>query len=78
MPSDSIPSLPKTTPMRTVPIESFLVTLKDGRKIQILVGEGDGFFREEMFEHGTRKLTTFQAFIAGGKLREVPTFKKVS
>lgn len=64
--------------MGTVPIESFIVKLKDGRSIQILVGDGDGFFREEFFVGKQKSFRTFQAYVANGQLLEMPTFRTVS
>ena len=75
MPSDNIPSLPKSTPMGTQPIESFVVKLRNGRSFQILVEDGDGFFREEFFVGKTKSFRTFQAYVANGKILEIPSFR---
>ena len=62
--------------MGTIPIESFIVKLKDGRSLQIHVGEGDGFFREEFFVGANKSFTTYQAYVANGHLVEIPSFRR--
>lgn len=74
MQSDNTPSLPKSTPMGTQPIESFVVKLKNGRSFQVLVNDGDGFFREEYFIGKSKSFRTFQAYVANGKIMEIPSF----
>jgi hypothetical protein len=69
-------TLPTTTPQRTLPIKSFVVYLVDGRTIQVFVGEGDGFFRQQTIRGSEKIISTNECFIANGRWRVLPRFGK--
>lgn len=75
MPSDNTQNLPTTTPMGTTPIEYCTVKLKDGRFLQIIVNDGEGFFRQEVFKGPEKSFTTQQVFVANGRVKVLPSFK---
>ena len=71
-----MPALPTTTPQRTVPIKSFVVYLQDGRVIQVLTDGGQGFFREQIFKGSEKTFSTWECFVANGRLKLLTLFEK--
>jgi hypothetical protein len=59
----------------TKPIEHFIVRFSDGTVKKVVVGEGNGFFREEEFVGTKESFTTYQCFVAKGSSREIPSSK---
>lgn len=55
----------------TLPIKNIIVRLKDGTVKKIEVGDGEGFFREEVIAGPEKSVTTHQCFIAGGIISEI-------
>jgi hypothetical protein len=51
------------------------VKFKDGTTKHILVGDGEGIYREEFFKGEKKSFVTQTVFIANGKVREIPGFK---
>lgn len=54
------------------PIKSFIVRFADGTRRKIEVGDGEGFFREELISGSEKSISTYQCFVAGGSWRELP------
>jgi hypothetical protein len=63
----------KTTPAMTEPIDHFIVRFKDGRVKKVVVGDGEGFYREELFVGQHKSFTTYQVYVAEGDVRDIPT-----
>ena len=61
-----MPSLPTTTPQKTLPIRSFVAYLSDGRTMQVRVGSGDGFIRQQIIQSGDQTIYTYECFIVNG------------
>ena len=60
--------------MATEPILYFLVKFKDGTVRKIVVGDGEGYFREEHFKGAESEFTTYQVFVAKGVSKDIPSF----
>lgn len=56
----------------TLAIKSVIVRLADGSRRKIVVGSGEGFFREEIIAGPEKSVVTHQCFIAGGVITELP------
>jgi len=57
----------------TEPIDHFIVRFKDGRVKKVVVGDGEGFYREELFVGQHKSFTTYQVYVAEGDVRDIPT-----
>lgn len=64
--------LPKNTPKMTKPIKAFTVTFTDDTTRKIVVGEGEGFFREEVFKGSKESFITYEAYIASKGTKHDP------
>ena len=69
-----MPVLPKATPQLTVPIKHFIVKFKDGSVKKIEVGDGNGYYREELFVGEKEGFTTYQCFISKGLSKDIPSY----
>lgn len=67
-----MPAFQRNTPQVTQAIKSCIVRLADGTKRRIIVGEGDGFLREEILVGAEKTVVTYQVFVAGGSMHEIP------
>jgi len=63
----------KTTPAMTEPIDHFIVRFKDGRVKKIVVGDGEGYYREEHFVGQHKSFRTYQVYVAEGDVKDIPT-----
>ena len=66
--------LPRTTPKLTVPIEHFIVKFADGTVKKIIVGDGNGYYREEQYIGEAAEFTTYQCYVAKGLSRIIPSY----
>ena len=55
-------------------IKSFVVYLDDGRVIQVSRDDGEGYFREEHFKGSERSFSTYQCFVANGRVHLLHQF----
>ena len=69
-----MPILPKTTPTLTVPIDHFIVKFKDGTVKKIIVGEGNGYYREEEYIGEKAGFVTYQCYVSKGVSKEIPSY----
>jgi hypothetical protein len=57
----------------TEPIDHFIVRFKDGRVKKVLVGDGEGYYREEHFVGQYKSFTTYQVYVAEGDVKDIDT-----
>ena len=69
-----MPVLPKATPQLTQPIDHFIVKFADGTVKKIVVGDGNGYYREEKFIGETAEFTTYQCYVAKGISKVIPSY----
>jgi len=62
--------------MIQVPIDHFIVRFKDGTVKKIIVGEGEGYFKEEFFKGALESFTTHEVFVAKGTETTIQNGKK--